>query len=69
MNENKPGWKYKTLEFQPKTYMLKYRVDQQLIVLNLNFASINRILVTVIKTVKVSQNLNSMQKISNQISQ
>ena len=47
MNENKPGWKYKTLEFQPKTYMLKYRVDQQLIVLNLNFVSINRILVTV----------------------
>ena len=49
--------------------MLKYRVDQQLIVLNLNFVSINRILVAVMKTVKVSQNLNSMQKISNQISQ
>ena len=46
--------------------MCKYRADQYLIVLNLYSISINIILVTDFITAKVSQNLNSMKKMSTQ---
>ena len=42
--------------------MCKHRVDQHLIVLNLYSVSINKILVLKFMTVKVPQNLKSMQK-------
>ena len=41
--------------------MCKFRIDQYLIVVNLNNISINEILVTEFVTVKVSQNQNLMQ--------
>ena len=41
--------------------MRKFRIDQYLIVVNLNNISINEILVTEFVTVKVSQNQNLMQ--------
>ena len=46
--------------------MCKYRIKQGLIVLKLNSASINKILVTKFLTLKVSQNLNLMQSLSTQ---
>ena len=46
--------------------MCKHLVDQHLIILNLFSNSINKDLVTGFVTVKVSQNLNSMQKMSAQ---
>ena len=46
--------------------MCKHRVDQHLIVLNLYGVSINKILVLKFMTVKVPQNLKSMQKMSTQ---
>ena len=42
--------------------MCKYRKDENLIVLTLYGVSINKIAVTEIMTVKVSQNLNLIQK-------
>ena len=40
--------------------MCRYRVNQHLIVINLDSVSINKILVTEFITVKVSQNINLM---------
>ena len=51
------------------TYMYRYRVKQQLIVLKLNSVSVNKILVPRFVTVKVSQNLNLMQSMSTQWNQ
>ena len=45
---------------KPKTYMCMYRVNQHLIVLNIESVSINKVLVTEFISVKVSQNLNLM---------
>ena len=45
--------------------MGRYRVNQQLIVLNLDSFSINKFLVMGFITVKVSQNLNLMVKYVN----
>ena len=44
--------------------MCKYKVKQDLTVLKLDSASINKTLVTKFVTVKVSQNLNLMQSLS-----
>ena len=44
--------------------MGKYRVKQHLIVIKIDSVSINKILVTKFVTVKVSQNLNVMQRLS-----
>ena len=49
--------------------MCRYIVDQHLIVLNLYNVLINKILVLKFMAVKVSQNLNSMQKSSAQWNQ
>ena len=49
--------------------MGKYRVKQHLIVLKLDSVSINKILVTKFVTVKVSQNLNVMERLSTQLNQ
>ena len=53
-NARKLGGKYKIFEYtQLKTCMCKYRVDQQLIVLNLYSILINEILVTEFMTTEV----------------
>ena len=57
-------WTYTNLKHT--WYMCKYRIKQGLIVLKLNSASINKILVTKFLTLKVSQNLNLMQSLSTQ---
>ena len=58
-NARKLGRMYKIFEFILNlTYVCRYRVNQHLIVLNLDSASINKILVTEFITVKVSQGLN-----------
>ena len=44
--------------------MCKFRLDQHLIVLSLYSVSINKNLAFEFMTVEVTQNLNSMQKIS-----
>ena len=44
----------------------KYRVKQYLIVIKIDSVSINKILVTKFVTVKVSQNLNVMKRLSTQ---
>ena len=49
--------------------MFKCTVDQHLIFLNLHSISINKILVLEFMTAKVSQNLNSIQKMSTQWNQ
>ena len=49
--------------------MCKHKLKQHLIVLNLDYALINKILVTKFATVKVSQNLNLMQSLSTQWNQ
>ena len=46
--------------------MCKYRVDQHSTVLNLLSVSIDNFLLREFMSVKVSQNLNSMQKMSTQ---
>ena len=47
--------------YYPKTYVCRLnRINQHLVVLNLNSVSINKILVTKLTTVKASQNLNLM---------
>ena len=45
---------------KPKMFMCRYRVNQQLIALNLYSVSINKILAMEFITVKVLQNLNLM---------
>ena len=45
---------------QPKTYMCRHRVNQLLVVLNLDSISNNKILVAEFIPVKASQNLNLM---------
>ena len=49
--------------------MCKYRVKQHLIVLKLDSVSIDKIIVTKFVTMKVSQNLNLMQRLSTQWNQ
>ena len=49
--------------------MYRYRVKQHLTVLKLDSVSINKILVTKIVTMKVSQNLNLMKNMSTQWNQ
>ena len=64
-NPRKLGGKYKTFEFTPtQTSICKYRVDQQLIALNIYSISIIEILVKEFMTAEVSQNLILMQQIS-----
>ena len=46
--------------------MHMYRVNQHLIVLNLDNITINKVLLTEFTTVKVSQNLNLMQNMLTQ---
>ena len=46
--------------------MCKYRVKQHLIVLKLDSVSIDKIIVTKFVTMKVSQNLNLMQRLLTQ---
>ena len=50
----------------PKIYMERWRVKQDLMVRKLDNVSINKIVVTKFVTVKVSQNLNLMQSLSTQ---
>ena len=50
-------------------YMCKYRVKHHLIVLKLDSVSTNKILITKLVTVKVSQNLNLIQSLSTQWNQ
>ena len=60
-NTRKLGGTYITFEFRlTQTCMRSYRVNQHLIVLNVDSASINKILAMEFITVKVSQNLNLM---------
>ena len=64
-NARKLSGKYKTFEFTPtQTSICKYRVDQQLIALNIYSISIIEILVKELMTAEVSQNLILMQQIS-----
>ena len=60
-NVRKLGEIYKNLDlYYPKTYMCRYSVNQNLLVLNLYNGLINNILAMESITVKSSQNLNLM---------